>query len=299
MPKTSIVMATYNGGKYILEQLESIRHQTLKVDEVLIFDDGSSDNTVNIIEAFINNHNLDWKLVVNNENYGWRKNFIQGIDKASGDLIFLSDQDDIWGNRKVEYMVRTHINNPEKDLIVCGYVKTGEDANKYASLDVFQSPEYRASDFFLTNESVKTMRPGCTFAFKKAFFVDIKHAWCDGLAHDYLIFMAACMRNSIMMCESNLHCFRRHSQANSIKSTDFDRYKRYERLTKHIFHYEMLKDQMYHPNKVMIEYGKYLNLRNDILYNRNFLSAMKILKYKSFYSSLKTWVVDCLCLFQV
>ena len=101
--KTSVVISTYNGEKYILEQLDSIRTQTLTVDEVLIFDDRSHDNTVELCRDFINKFNLEnWKVLNNEKNKGFVKNFIDGLYETTGDIIFLADQDDIWCRNKVE-----------------------------------------------------------------------------------------------------------------------------------------------------------------------------------------------------
>ena len=100
----SVAMATYNGEKYIYKQMESIFEQTKKADEVIISDDGSSDNTVNIVNSFIEEKNLaeKWRVTVNSTNLGYTKNFFSCINKCRGDIIFLSDQDDIWDKNKIE-----------------------------------------------------------------------------------------------------------------------------------------------------------------------------------------------------
>ena len=63
----SVVMSSYNGEKYIREQLESLLMQTRKIDEVIIADDCSSDNTVAIVEDFIRKNNLksNWRIIIN------------------------------------------------------------------------------------------------------------------------------------------------------------------------------------------------------------------------------------------
>ena len=96
--KLSVAIATYNGAEYVEEQLESIRTQSRPVDEVVICDDKSSDNTVEIVESFINKNNLgdSWRIEVNPENLGYASNFIGAARKTTGDLIFFCDQDDIW-----------------------------------------------------------------------------------------------------------------------------------------------------------------------------------------------------------
>ena len=102
--KLSIVMTTYNGMEYIKDQLDSIANQKRKADEVLIYDDGSNDGTIEFIENYINNNGLNntWKLIVNEENKGWRRNFVEGIWSSIGDLVFPCDQDDIWHENKLE-----------------------------------------------------------------------------------------------------------------------------------------------------------------------------------------------------
>ena len=78
--KISVVMATYNGQKYVLEQMESLRNQTMCIDEVIIMDDCSEDQTSQIINHYIKQYNLiSWKLIQNNTNQGWKKNFKLGF----------------------------------------------------------------------------------------------------------------------------------------------------------------------------------------------------------------------------
>lgn len=72
--KTSVIMTVYNGSKYLLEMLESLRKQTRAIDELLIFDDRSTDSSQMIIKTYISKYRLNnWKLVVNKENKGWEK----------------------------------------------------------------------------------------------------------------------------------------------------------------------------------------------------------------------------------
>ena len=111
--KISLVMATYNGAKYLNEQLDSIKNQTLKLDEVIIVDDVSTDDTSYLVEKYISNHQLNWIFIKNEKNLGYKGNFKKGLAHASGDVIFLCDQDDIWHLDKVERMVEALKNHPE------------------------------------------------------------------------------------------------------------------------------------------------------------------------------------------
>lgn len=108
--KISIAMTTYNGEKYVIKQLESILKQTRKPDEVIICDDGSKDGTITLIESFIESNHLDnWFLYQNTPNLGWQKNFFKAASKTTGDIIFFSDQDDIWKDEKIEVMTQMAI----------------------------------------------------------------------------------------------------------------------------------------------------------------------------------------------
>lgn len=120
MVKVSVIMATYNGEKYIYKQLESIYKQTYKPDEVIICDDNSTDATLEIIMDFIRKNELDnWLVYKNKSNLGWRENFFQGCTHATGDIIFFSDQDDIWKKEKIRKMVVLFIHNNMDGLFCC------------------------------------------------------------------------------------------------------------------------------------------------------------------------------------
>lgn len=95
-------MATYNGGKYIEEQLKSILPQIGPEDEIIISDDGSTDNTLEIVHA-LNDSRIK---VFHNEERGLIKNFENSLNKSNGEFIFLSDQDDIWKPGKIEITLK-------------------------------------------------------------------------------------------------------------------------------------------------------------------------------------------------
>jgi glycosyltransferase involved in cell wall biosynthesis len=112
----SVAVCTYNGEKYIEEQLKSIQNQTLPVDEIIVCDDFSKDNTVHIIEELqLNDSRI--KLFKSKRNLGTLINFEKAISRTKGDIIFLSDQDDIWHADKVEKMI-DYFNNNSKCLML-------------------------------------------------------------------------------------------------------------------------------------------------------------------------------------
>lgn len=113
----SVAMCTYNGEAYIREQILSIYNQTTPVDEIIICDDCSEDNTVKIIQELMKHYDLPIQLYQNPYNYSYQKNFEQALCRCSGDIIFLSDQDDIWSPTKVTTIVNYFECNPSKEFI--------------------------------------------------------------------------------------------------------------------------------------------------------------------------------------
>ena len=104
MKKVSIVMCTYNGEKYLKEQIDSILNQTYPLEELIIQDDCSTDSTVDIIREYQKKYPII-KLHVNEENKGLNENFFSAMSKANGDYIATADQDDIWELNKIEKQV--------------------------------------------------------------------------------------------------------------------------------------------------------------------------------------------------
>jgi glycosyltransferase involved in cell wall biosynthesis len=102
--KISIACCTYNGEKYLSEQLESFAAQTRLPDEIVICDDCSTDSTRDILTAFAGRAAFPVSLCFNERNLGFLKNFEKAIALCTGDLIFLSDQDDVWRADKLELM---------------------------------------------------------------------------------------------------------------------------------------------------------------------------------------------------
>lgn len=96
----SLVMATYNGAKYIREQLDSILNQTVVPDEIIVVDDCSTDNTISVLSEYKDKGNI--KIFVNEKNKGVNANFEYAISLAQGDYICISDQDDVWFPNKIE-----------------------------------------------------------------------------------------------------------------------------------------------------------------------------------------------------
>ena len=100
--KLSVALCTYNGEKFIAEQLESIARQTVLPDELIICDDRSADQTVQILHEFANKAPFPVSIYHNETTLGVIRNFEQAISLCKGEYIALADQDDVWLPEKIE-----------------------------------------------------------------------------------------------------------------------------------------------------------------------------------------------------
>ena len=138
--KTSVIIATYNGAKFIGEQFDSILAQSVQPDEVIITDDGSIDSTREIVQRYIDEHDLNgaWRLYVNEKNKGYAKNFLDGAMLTTGDIVFFCDQDDIWTLNRIKKMSEVMTENPGINLL-CSNLEPfyyEEDTYKWSEKDL-------------------------------------------------------------------------------------------------------------------------------------------------------------------
>jgi glycosyltransferase involved in cell wall biosynthesis len=115
-PSVSIVLATYNGEKYLREQLSSLFAQTYPLLEIIAVDDCSSDSTVAILREYAATHSI-LKIYQNEVNLKHNRTFERGIMLAKGDCIAMCDQDDIWLPEKISALMEQW--KPESLLIHC------------------------------------------------------------------------------------------------------------------------------------------------------------------------------------
>jgi glycosyltransferase involved in cell wall biosynthesis len=112
MATISVALAAYNGARYLQEQLDSLTAQRRLPDEVVVFDDASSDGTVGILETFRATAPFEVTVHRNATNLGYSANFEVAISRCAGDLIFMSDQDDVWFPEKIETVTRLFEKEP-------------------------------------------------------------------------------------------------------------------------------------------------------------------------------------------
>ena len=135
--RVSIAMATYNGGKYLSEQLESFISQTRPPDELIVCDDRSTDNTVEVLNRFKSVAPFEVNIYINDINIGYTKNFEKAISVCSGDVIFLSDQDDVWEATKI-LLVTSKFSENSSIHVIINDAKYADDNLKLSGATVLQ-----------------------------------------------------------------------------------------------------------------------------------------------------------------
>ena len=105
MGSVSIAMATLNGARYLEVQLHSIAAQSRTPDELVVCDDGSTDETVNLIERFARTAPFPIRIARNSERLGYKRNFIKAANLCRGELIAFCDQDDVWAQNKLQRII--------------------------------------------------------------------------------------------------------------------------------------------------------------------------------------------------
>lgn len=153
----SVCLASYNGGNYIKEQIESILKQLDSEDELVISDDGSSDNTTNVIKTIDDPRII---LVYNTVKHNYTSNFENALRNAHGEIIILSDQDDVWCDDKVKIICENLI---FFDYVTSDAIVVDKDLNVIStSFWSLRTPGYSAF-----NDFMKCAYLGCCMAFKR------------------------------------------------------------------------------------------------------------------------------------
>lgn len=198
--KISVCMATYNGERFIEKQLNSILKQTVEVDEIIISDDNSTDNTLKIIEK-LNNPKIK---VIKNLKQGVINNFENSLKESKGEYIFLADQDDVWKLDKVEIMIK----KLEKyDLVVHNTKIINSKDEKIFEKTFF---EIRNSGKGVLKNLYKNSYIGCCMAFNRKILEKVLPFPKNIPMHDSWIGLIAEIYGKVYFDKEVLFYYRRH-----------------------------------------------------------------------------------------
>lgn len=322
MSKVSVALATFNGEKYISKQLHSLLFQRRTIDEVIIVDDASTDKTADIVKDFIEkNQLLNWHLYINEKNIGFLKNFKSAIEKTTGNIIFLCDQDDIWCKTKVDSMLNRFESDERIKAIYSGFNIIDENDNViHARQKVFHSNnnliKFRIEPFETVKINLSTIckyniSPGCTLAFTR----EVKDIYLEKTknicVHDWEIALIAAFLDGLYFFNTPLTQYRVHS-SNTIGLSEFAgnsdksklalydlRLKKAEKIQDYlksmdVYHYLLTNDSL----KILTDSVKFAEKRLNALSEKKLRKIFELYKdfdnYTSFVT-LKGRLADIFC----
>ena len=223
----SVCMGIYNGENYIEEQLYSILHQTKAPAEVILCDDGSTDSTVEIVERFIRENQLEnsWSLYRNQENRGYPANFYYVCSLCTKDIVFLADQDDIWHEKKIEKMCAVFASDSQIKSVCCKFglidAAGGDICSIMAPAKSKETGKLR--QITIGDVFYKCEWPGMVIAYRNRWYQSL---WGDGqsqisqvaferisreIPHDFFISAKAAEENGFVQLDEELAYHRRHN----------------------------------------------------------------------------------------
>lgn len=259
--KVAVCMATYNGEKYLSEQIDSILAQTYHDFDLLISDDFSKDGTCKIIEQY--NDGRVKLINQNNVNIGYRENFKLLMNAAKNyDLIFFADQDDVWERNKIKdfisYIQDKKIECYKCQMLLYSNYKTISSNGKETGI-AYMNPNHSAADFhglFVQNEIL-----GCTMAITHALLVhsiDIPKA---STSHDDWIALIASLDGTITYFDKCYTLHRIHDQNATTRTSTTSTSERVKRV---IQRYRTNDGFIRQRKEIYHELGKVVKNRDEL-----------------------------------
>jgi len=274
MVKTAVLMATYNGEKFLKNQLDSILQQSHMPDYVVFRDDGSTDGTIEYLDKYIQEHGLEnWVIHRNEKNLGWYLNFRELLKDglATGaEVVFFSDQDDTWAGDKIERQLE--IMKDDKVEVLSGDV-TIKTIGEGATVPKYY--EFEDKDQKLSKYPVRTdyyaSRPAWTLALKNSFVSEVMRYWAEDynyIAHDVLFESLGCLTETAYNLNESVGTHLRHggNASGMKKDTDFSIHSSKARHVSELYRF----------------YGFY-DIISKVLSERDSLYSPEIRAYRDFY----------------
>ncbi len=216
--KTSIILATYNGAKFIDELLRSLMAQTDQDWELIVSDDGSTDDTLEIVGGYEPDLGARLTVIKNlSGSHGPNSNFINGLKNASGEYFMFCDQDDVWLPEKVERSLqaieRDEVSSSLPVLVSCALTVTDKDLNpirnsrdhvgSYSKADVLSG--FLTSELLLNGSSILFNRSARDFLLAEEAMIAQ-----SGIVYDYWLCLYAALLGEVRLVETPLMLYRIH-----------------------------------------------------------------------------------------
>lgn len=227
-------LTTYNSNAYLEQQLETLVNQLRPFDEVIIVDDASTNDTVQRLNRFIADHQLEnWKVFQHEQNQGFIQTFQDALFHSSSDLIFLCDHDDLWYPQKTKVMTEQFVLQPQLQVLACSFDLVdakGEQIqdelmNNRANHNLIHRSVNpgQLNEMFVQDILRYNFAPGCTIALKKEIaqeYLDLIHQQAKmanqeemnilSLPHDWAISILGAVNGGLYYLDQPLMGYRQH-----------------------------------------------------------------------------------------
>lgn len=300
--KISVVISTYNGEKFIEEQLKSIFKQTRQADEIVVFDDNSSDETFEIVQKISKSHpQVSFVLHKNKDNQGWQVNFRNAILAASGDLIFCADQDDIWLPGKIKEMSDVMEDHPDIEVLGADFDRADQDGKTISSrfLHKRDGLENELEKVYFDKRFMVTKSPGCNLCITKQIqYLFGSTCWDTFLPHDEFIWVMGELRGTAWMTDNVYMLHREHGNNVSVKPkmSGEERANALVALSESAQHYREVVDKIdcnsLQTRKIVTEFSDFLKLRVSFISSPTTKKFAELIKKMDYYYSKKSFACD-------
>lgn len=250
----SVVMATYNGETYLTEQIDSILQQKKQPIEIIVIDDCSTDKTWEILSLYSKRDN-NIKIYKNKQNIGVNGTFLAALKKATGDLIFIADQDDIWLTDKIEKMYKAW----DGSNLICSDAII-VDKNK----NILHKSEL---EYFKMNKEISMINPfyfifsnsisGHNVALTKRFLEDVT-PFPEKIMYDQWLAIVAHYNTTLQIVQDPL-CLHRMHDNNTNNSVDRNNDKKKHSHSKSILE---KKEKIYNQHEPLRQAMRYVSNKN-------------------------------------
>ncbi|PFP30852.1 glycosyl transferase family 2 [Bacillus sp. AFS073361] len=227
MEEVIILLSTYNGERYLPEQLDSLLNQSYKNWKCIIRDDGSSDNTLKIIESYIVKYPNYFSLVNDGENLGACESFIKLFSVSEGSYFMFCDQDDVWKTNKIKKTILKMKELESKfssdiPLLVHSDLEIVNDSLQTIAPSMFHYQKLNSSSKKLNQLLVQNNITGCTMMINSAFKNYIRNSNVNEIImHDWWFGLIAAAFGQIGFVSDSLILYRQHG-ANVVGAKKID-----------------------------------------------------------------------------
>lgn len=302
--KVDILLATYNGEKYIKEQVESILNQTYENIQIIISDDCSTDKTRQVLKEYENNEKI--KIFYQEKNLGYVKNFEFLLKQVESNLYMLSDQDDVWKKEKVEKSVEK-IESEKLDLVFGDLEVVDENLNTlYKSYNRYMHLIHKIKkyqkDYRL--QYLYNCMTGCTIISRKNWIDKVLPFPTNSkyMIHDYWLGLVIALNGKVGYIEEPYILYRQHgknqvgSKKASKTASKLEKVRNISINTRigtfetYVMHEEIFNEKLRKQNEKALEYFKMLKNKKNFNF-RQWGIFFRLYKYESFSQYIKNFMV--------